>query len=1174
MSLKDIFDKEHNFSGITPNINIEEIGNEVESVDYISSYIKLSNKNLSNIDWEKPEEFSKYGSAEKYYEDAITNIYKTYPYDGSFKEKNEWQIESSELSFYMFENRYPRNNGHITIGKDYGNVVSEDSGYSLTDREEYIIFDGTLNISNDAKNSQQHFDLSNKFSKEQGLVYNLDVDGEKGFTVEFYFKEGDSIGSNKQVLFDLWNGEQYGTSDYGRFRIEIRPGIAGEEDKFFIEIMSGSSGTPSSAVGEGLSFDSWKHYAIAVSNEDDQLKIELYVNGDRLQQNLVGSSIGHIAKAVKGQIGSLITQAPETATAKGYGKLSGSLDEFRFWKVRRTDKDIARNYFLPVSAGTNTDSSNTELGVYFKFNEGIYSAEEESNYDKIVLDYSGRMSNATWIGYSVGARSLDSAIVLSNNSTHEFKDPIVYSTHPDVLELIEYYKDFGKEYDIRNTNSMYSTLPDWISTQDSETGEKLKNLMQIMSEFFDELNLKISALPTIKNMDYEAEDQLSFIRKVLQNVGFKNLNLLEDSTLLEEFLSRTEDSNYEEKLYNIKREIYKNIYNNIINIYKSKGTNKSFRNLLHCFGIDENLVKLKSYADNLEYTLEDRYRNYVSKQKVINFNDANINDATIFQAQEIGNTNSIGYLPGNDSIKDYGNTFEACFVFPKKFDKKSSNYVKTSFVDTSLFGIHESTTGIWESVDRANIQVLFRRNYEESKDGYFIVSAPYFSIELSSPLIKNVYNNEKWNLSLSLRKQKNLTREVDGSEVTDYILELYGVSTIQDIKQKSFTVSSVVNQADAESYFESNKMVYAGAHRTNFTGTVLTFTDVKLNYLRFWNNHIENEIIDVHAKDISSFGPQQTYFDTDNEVKNIDTLCLFWNFETVESSDLNTEFVVSDISSGSLDLLDKNFISPYTKYQFTGKGYGFKQNDNSFIDLEYMSVSRRNLPEDINSDDLVNILSEDDEIYTRDSVPVNHYFSIEKSMYSIISQEMLNWVGTVKDFNDLIGNPKYRYEQEYSNLEKLRNLFFMNVENEPDFEQFLNFYKWIDEAILNAVLQIVPASLNIIDNVFNVYESHILERNKYQHKLPTIEFKGKPPEGNVQNIINANNRWNSGCLSKYNRAIENIINRNQLSPVINKEINRQSYLIYNIETKQMPVFEEKKRETEIIRTAVGFVSIL
>ena len=87
---------------------------------------------------------------------------------------------------------------------------------------------------------------------------------------------------------------------------------------------------------------------------------------------------------------------------------SGSMDEFRFWKVERTAQDIGRNWFGQVRGGSNTDISNTTLGVYYKFNEGITGVAAT---DSVVLDYSGRISNGTFNGYTAASRNTGSAIV-------------------------------------------------------------------------------------------------------------------------------------------------------------------------------------------------------------------------------------------------------------------------------------------------------------------------------------------------------------------------------------------------------------------------------------------------------------------------------------------------------------------------------------------------------------------------------------------------------------------------------------------------------------------------------------------------------------------------------------------------------------------------------------------
>lgn len=1181
MSLSDYF-KKNSVLSISNNSSLSELGEEVESFELVEQHVKLLNKTVSVVDWLEPSEFVRYGSAEKYYEDAIKNIYLTYPYDGSYKEKIEWELSSSQLSKFIFDNYYPRYNGYANIGSDYGSFSANSDGYNNTDKVEYIHFNGTLNTSQTAKNSKEHYSESNILDSSNNREFNLKLDGTDGATVEFYLKKENLLGSPKQVIFDLWNSASIGDASYGRFRIELHPGIVGEEDKFFIEISSGSNGISNTSIGDSLDFiSSWNHYAISFINKNSSLELTLMVNGEIKEKKTIGTPIGFVGLAVQAQIGSLLTTVPGTTTSRGWGKLSASIDEFRYWKKRRTDKDISRYYFTNIGAGVNSDNSNTTLGVYFKFNEGIYSTSSISKYDQIVLDYSGRISNGNWVGYNLNSRSTDSAIVLSKAAEKEYEDPVIYPKHPEILEVLNYFKELGREYDLRNDSSIFNTIPSWIKEQDYENGEGIRDLTQIMAEFFDELHLKIKAIPQIKNNSYHVEQELSFTKQLLDSIGFKSFEIFSDSTLLEEFLSRNEEENYEEKLFKIRNEVYKNIYNNLIKIYRSKGTNKSFRNLLHCFGVDENLIKLNLYSNDLEYVFEDRYLYTLLQKKSVNFNDTDRFIGTIYQKQDSTNPNSLGYLPGNVGLKKYGSSIETSIIFPKKFNTSDYFYFDTPFLTSSLFGIHESDDGVWQVGDNASIQVFAIKDKIDSKSARFMVSSSHFSTVMTSSLYDEVYENEKWNLCLSIRSKKEQGYDYEGSEDTDYILELYGVSSVQDIKQRSFLLTSSVSSVLAEQYFSSNKMVYAGAHRQDYSGSVLQSTDIKLLSLKYWNNYINNDIIDLHSKDETNFGVQSTYSYKYNNVSEVDTLALRWEFDSITSSDNGNfplgspndndgKFYIQDLSSGSLELLATDSISQYTKYQFTGVGDFFLRNDPGVVNLEYLPNAKRSLPESLTSDNLTNILERDDEIFTKQSVPVNHYFAIEKSMFQIISQEMINFVGSLKDFSNLIGNPIYRYEDEYRNLQFLKQRFFMNVENEPDFNEFLEFYKWIDEAIYNSVLQIVPVSLNMVENVFNVYESHVLERNKYKHKLPTLELKGKIGVAATNNISAPTNKWFAGCRSKNKLALENIDNRNILTKKIFDEINRKEYIEYSFKMDYSDILYDKKRTRQIIRNEIGF----
>ena len=83
---------------------------------------------------------------------------------------------------------------------------------------------------------------------------------------------------------------------------------------------------------------------------------------------------------------------------------------------------------------------------------------------------------------------------------------------------------------------------------------------------------------------------------------------------MESLAGRNEEFVFEEDLGNIKNLIYQNIYNNNSGIYKSKGTEKAFRYLLHCFGIGDQLIKVNLYGDNVIYKLEDNVKSISARK--------------------------------------------------------------------------------------------------------------------------------------------------------------------------------------------------------------------------------------------------------------------------------------------------------------------------------------------------------------------------------------------------------------------------------------------------------------------------------------------------------------------------------------------------------------------------------
>jgi len=683
-----------------------------------------------------------------------------------------------------------------------------------------------------------------------------------------------------------------------------------------------------------------------------------------------------------------------------------------------------------------------------------------------------------------------------------------------------------------------------------------------MASYFDTLYLQIQELPRLKNVEYISGSfkPYPFSNKLLESKGFIAPEIFPDAEIIEQFLNRSEKELFTEKLYDVKNKIYQNIYNNLVYIYKSKGTEKAFRNLIRCFGVDHELLKLNLYGNQITYPLENNYSAITIKKRCVDFNNVDRFRATVYQFTASSNTNSISYISGSTGTSTPFTT-EAEIIFPKKFDASTPPpfQVKHNNITSSLFGMHTALQPIhgdpgnlgWAVKDEANFQVYaVRKTLKESnpeglgftfKDVYFMLTGSeggYFPL-LTSDVFREVYENEKWNFSVAVRPTEYpLARKPDAFDLTlastdTYTVEFYGVNTSADTVMNEFLVTGTMTRDQGAAFLTGSKRLYMGAHRTNFTGAVLQSTDVKASSARCWLQYLTASVIRAHARDPKNFGSEHPYRNTylfegleDSKksydlgaakndlsqmyVPQMETLALNWDFEIVtgsgDSSDSSpttsdAKFLVEDISSGSSDTTGRyGWVSQITKKQHTGRGDFFLPFATGAISKEYIHIARQNIPENLHTLDTVNILDRDDEVFTRETRPITHFFAIEKSMYQTISEQMLNLFGTIVDYNNLIGEPINRYRQDYKDIAKIRQLFYERVGNTPDLERYVDYYKWIDSSLSQMIEKLIPASARFAKKIRTMVESHALERNKYWTKFPTLEKMDHKFENKVKQV--------------------------------------------------------------------------
>ena len=435
----------------------------------------------------------------------------------------------------------------------------------------------------------------------------------------------------------------------------------------------------------------------------------------------------------------------------------------------------------------------------------------------------------------------------------------------------------------------------------------------------------------------------------------------------------------------------------------------------------EDLVRLNTYGNNVTYELADNFRSSVVSKNVVDFANSDRFTATVYQYTASNNPNSVSFISGTagsiqPSRADFiPITLESEIIFPDILNICCgvTGAFRAEFATSSLFGMHSAKDTLpydttWPTNDYADLRVVALKNSLDDTSVTFKLTSSNTNIpQLTSSLFNNVYDNTKWNFAVRVVNEKYPVGDfVTGSSTsgssyaaTPYQVEFYGVNTQLDIVQNEFYLTGAIsNTNDAINLLRSAKRVFAGAHRENFTGSVIDQrSDVKVSSVRYWNNYIPNENILVHARDSEVYGAPSASLNsfltqdalTGTYLPQAETLALNWSFYDVTGSNVNGRFTVEDFSSGSADLFTRyGWVGNILKAQHTGRGDFFPVNNQQSVDRNYIPSARQALPEIVQSSEMVKILDRDDENFTRDSRPINYFFSIEKSLYQVISDEM------------------------------------------------------------------------------------------------------------------------------------------------------------------------------------------
>ena len=638
--------------------------------------------------------------------------------------------------------------------------------------------------------------------------------------------------------------------------------------------------------------------------------------------------------------------------------------------------------------------------------------------------------------------------------------------------------------------------------------------------------------------------------------------------------------------------------------------------MFHCFGIGDEILKFNLYGNNTTYKLEDNLKFTSKRKNYINFNEIGNGSATVYQYKIDSNSTSFisGTLKTDGTKENAGLAFtaEANVILPNRVSIAEYHTVKEGYskntaanyyplvTQASIFGMHSADITenelTWPADDFANFQVYTIKDDQYSSNAYFKLTgtAGGFIPALTSSLIEDVYNDQMWTIAVTVEPEKYpLVDQVNGTNTTNYTVRFYGVNYIADYKAQEFLVTGTMTNAQGRRFLSSRKRFYAGAHRTNFTGSRIDFTDVKVNSCKAWFTSIPTGTIDNHNLKIGNYGsPSATQNDflyqtsiNSINVPESQTLAFLWDFTKVTGSDANGQFSVEDETSGSLTDNRFSWFSDLVSRRHTASGSFFETSSTNVVQALERGTYQSQVPEVLLDSNLTRILSQDDEFFNRNTRPVTYHMSIEKNLFQGISENMLDMFGSVVWFNNLIGTPVNVYRGDYKELKKAADMYFEKVKNDYDFDKYVEYFKFIDYAVSRYIAKLIPASmLTFEDGVMTVIENFVLgDRNKFASKYPLIkDVKPKEIIGEALGINELLYDWEYGHAPLSNKEKDNCLWWNERAERTNSVIKtsdaginnqKQTLLDSEINETNAPVPILAKSSSSGIQTYSGSVYV-
>ena len=648
----------------------------------------------------------------------------------------------------------------------------------------------------------------------------------------------------------------------------------------------------------------------------------------------------------------------------------------------------------------------------------------------------------------------------------------------------------ASNYDRENRDRLLTNIPAHI--RDESQNDAFLTFINMTGEHFDGIWSYINQIPAIHDRRNGLNEGLSkdLIYHVGRSLGFY-LNDGKDLISLPRYVTGAQVTGSDSTSStfsasperDISREIWKRILANMPFFLKTKGTLRSFKGLINCYGIPSSILRVREYGGpqpeqdakpavsitrNFTKALEFKGNTHVLSTWVNDSKSGRKPDTVEFRfrsATASGSTQTI-VQAGDD------------WAVRLKDNSSTDNY---GFVEFVLSGSGPDDPG------------LFTLTSEELP----IYDGEFYSVMLTR-LSASVEDSGRHYSGSSIGQ---LTADTTSQNIV-YSLHVgrYDSGVKRILRQNWVSGSNATSSFNGA--FVGNETLYIGGNGTNTFGTQFSGS---LMEFRYWNSALNSGSFQNRIAAPKSY-------DGNHASASWEDLVLRYSFN--DDKDLSSDGDIRDTSA------DQSYFQTGSAQGYTS---GNKPHFRSIVDEEKARVpgigpNRRveNKVRVENNKLVFGGLAVDQraELSAYDLAPLDsNRLGIFFSPTDVINEDIIRSVANL-DFDQYVGDPRDKYKRRYRQLEDISTTYWQKYTSPNNFWDYIRLIRFYDQSIFEQLKRMIPARANA--NLGILIEPNILERRK--------EVIGAPPnliDQDFEGAVDANlYRTISGSQPFYTSSID------------------------------------------------------